>query len=119
MAARSIFLLSISLIILFLVPHGTRGEGDPVAGEAIYRQLCAPCHGFRGDGGEGYRGGFTPHSRVLADKEYVKSLPDEYLIYVIQKGGVAVGKSNQMPAWEKRLDLEQTKDIIAHIRSLR
>jgi len=119
MKAIPFFAFSISLAIILLVPHGARGEGDPVAGEEIYRRLCAPCHGFHGDGGEGYRGGFTPHTPILADKEYVNNLPDEYLIYVIQKGGVAVGKSNQMPAWEKSLNVEQTKDIIAHIRRLR
>lgn len=118
MKARSIFIVSIPLAILLLVPYAARGERDPVAGGEMYRQLCAPCHGIHGDGGEGYRGGFTPHPRNLSDQEYMKHLSDEYLFLVIQKGGAFVGKSSLMPGWEKALTDNKIWDIVAHIRGL-
>ena len=70
----------------------------------------------RGDGGEGHRGGFSPHVPTLADKTYMASVTDEYLVLVIKKGGAAVGKMATMPAWEKRLSDEEIRSIVAHIR---
>ena len=98
---------------------GQAAEGDPVHGADLYGRFCSPCHGTHGMGGGGYRGGFTPHVRVFSDKKYMESLPDEYLVLVTKIGGAAVGKSSQMPAWEKRLNEEQIREIIAHIRKLK
>lgn len=83
----------------------------------IYDQMCAGCHGFRGDGGEGHRGGFSPHVGTLADKAYMAQVPDEYLVLIIKKGGAFMGKIVTMPAWEKRLSDEQIRGIVAHIRT--
>jgi mono/diheme cytochrome c family protein len=78
--------------------------------------MCAGCHGNRGDGGTGHRGGFSPHVTTLADKEYMESVTDEYLVLVIKKGGAAMGKMATMPAWGKRLSDEEIRSIVAHIR---
>ena len=64
----------------------------------------------------GHRGGFSPHVTTLADKAYMASVTDEYLVLVIKKGGAAVGKMATMPAWEKRLSDEEIRSIVAHIR---
>lgn len=90
---------------------------DPATSREIYDQMCAGCHGFRGDGGEGHRGGFSPHIGTLANKEYMSQVPDEYLILIIQKGGAYMGKIATMPAWEKRLSHEDILGLVAHIRS--
>jgi mono/diheme cytochrome c family protein len=82
-----------------------------------YDQMCAGCHGYRGDGGEGHRGGFSPHIGTLANKEYMASVPDDYLFLIIKKGGAYMGKMATMPAWEKRLTDEQIRAIVAHIRT--
>ena len=37
---------------------------------------------------------------ALTKKGYIENIPDDFLILVISKGGVAVGKSGYMPAWE-------------------
>ncbi|HZP87348.1 MAG TPA: cytochrome c [Burkholderiales bacterium] len=90
---------------------------DPQNGKRIYDQMCAGCHGFRGDGGEGHRGGFSPHVPTLANKEYMNSVPDDYLFLIIQKGGAYMGKMATMPAWEKRLSEQEILDIVAHLRT--
>lgn len=90
-------------------------DGAP-NGQKIYERMCAGCHGDRGDGGTGHRGGFSPHVGTLADKEYMESVTDEYLVFVIKKGGAAVDKMATMPAWEKRLSDEEIRSIVAHIR---
>lgn len=92
-------------------------QSDTDEAREIWDQMCAGCHGYRGDGGEGHRGGFSPHIGTLADKEYMAQVPDEYLVLIIKKGGAFMGKIATMPAWEKRLSDEQIRDIVAHIRT--
>jgi len=90
---------------------------DPAKGKKIYDQMCAGCHGFRGDGGEGHRGGFSPHVPTLANKVYMASVPDDYLVMIVKKGGAYMGKMVTMPAWEKRLNDEEILSIVAHMRT--
>jgi mono/diheme cytochrome c family protein len=83
----------------------------------VYDQMCAGCHGYRGDGGEGHRGGFSPHIGTLANKEYMASLPDDYLVLIIKKGGAYMGKIATMPGWEKKLSDNLIHKLVAHIRT--
>ena len=83
----------------------------------VYDQMCAGCHGYRGDGGEGHRGGFSPHIGTLANKEYMAGVSDDYLILITKKGGAYMGKIATMPAWEKRLSERLIRAIVAHIRT--
>jgi len=104
-------------MLLTLVPMVTTAQTDPAKAKAIYDQMCAGCHGYRGDGGEGHRGGFSPHIGTLADKEYMSQVPDEYLVMIIKKGGAYMGKIATMPAWEKRLSDDEIQSIVAYIRT--
>ena len=110
-------LLATLASLLFSVPMITTAQAERANGKKIYDQMCAGCHGYRGDGGEGHRGGFSPHVGTLADKEYMGQVPDEYLILIIKKGGAAVGKMATMPAWEKRLSDAEIRSVVAHIRT--
>ena len=107
--------------LLAILPLAAAAQADPAqaprTAKEIYNQMCAGCHGFRGDGGEGHRGGFSPHIGTLAHKEYMDQLPDEYLITIIKKGGAYMGKMATMPAWEKRLSDDEIRGIVAHIRT--
>ena len=109
--------IAIMAALLALVPMAAAAQVDPRKGKEIYDQMCAGCHGFRGDGGEGHRGGFSPHVGTLAHKEYMDGLPDAYLVMIIKKGGAYMGKIATMPAWEKRLSDDQIKSIVAYIRT--
>lgn len=100
-----------------LAPMAAKSEPDLAKAKQTYDQMCAGCHGYRGDGGEGHRGGFSPHVGTLAIKEYMKEVPDDYLFLIIKKGGEYMGKMATMPAWEKRLSDEEIRDIVAHIRT--
>jgi len=109
--------ITIFVMLLSLTPMPAAAQHVPSDPVEIYDQMCAGCHGFRGDGGEGHRGGFSPHVGTLADKEYMAQVPDEYLVLIIKKGGDYMGKIATMPAWEKRLSDEQIRSIVAHIRT--
>jgi mono/diheme cytochrome c family protein len=108
---------AIAAILAGIVSITAAAQTDPEEAKRIYDQMCAGCHGYRGDGGEGHRGGFSPHVGTLADKEYMSQVPDDYLFLIIKKGGAYMGKIATMPAWEKRLTDDQIRSIVAHIRT--
>ena len=107
-----------AFVMLFaMMPVSGAAEISPGQARDIFDQMCAGCHGYRGDGGEGHRGGFSPHVGTLADKEYMAQVPDEYLYLIIAKGGKFMGKIATMPAWEKRLSEEEMRGLVTHIRT--
>lgn len=108
---------SIMAALLTIVPLTAMSQTDPVTGKEIFEQMCAGCHGTRGDGGAGQKSGFVPRVPTLANKQYMDSVPDDYLVMIIKKGGEYMGKMASMPAWEKRLSEQQIRDIVAHIRT--
>jgi cytochrome c oxidase cbb3-type subunit 3 len=109
--------ITIMAILLTIVPMAATAQTDPRTGKEIFEQMCAGCHGTRGDGGEGHAGGFSPVITTLAKKEYMSQLPDDYLMLIIKKGGAYMGKIAAMPAWEKRLNDDEIRSIIVHIRT--
>jgi len=109
--------ITIIAMLLTVVPMAAMAQNDPRPGKEIFEQMCAGCHGTRGNGGEGHSGGFSPVVTSLAKKGYVDQLPDDYLMLIIKKGGAYMGKIAAMPAWEKRLSDDDIRRIIAHIRT--
>ena len=103
--------------LLSSMPIAAMADVDLAKGKQIFDQMCAGCHGYKGDGGEGHRGGFSPHIGTLANKEYMSQLPDDYLVLIIKKGGAYMGKISTMPAWEKKLSDDEVVDVVAHIRT--
>ena len=109
--------LTILAVLLAGAPLAALAQSDAPSTKQIYDQMCAGCHGYRGDGGEGHRGGFSPHVGTLADKEYMAEVPDDYLFLVIKKGGAYMGKIATMQAWEKKLSDDEIHALVAHIRT--
>ena len=113
----TIIAITITAVLSTIVSMAAIAQSDPRTGKEIFEQMCAGCHGTRGDGGEGHSGGFSPVVPNLAKKEYVDQVPDDYLVLVIKKGGAYMGKGAAMPAWEKRLSDDDIRRIVAHIRT--
>ena len=109
--------ITIMAALLSIVPLTAMSQTTTGTGKEIYEQMCAGCHGTRGDGGAGQKSGFVPRVPTLANKEYMNSVPDDYLVMIIKKGGEYMGKMASMPAWEKRLTDQQIRDVVAHIRT--
>src|SRR5512134_1384901 len=107
----------LAIVLSTIMSMAAAAEIDLAKGKQIYDQMCAGCHGYRGDGGEGHRGGFSPHVGTLANKAYMEQVPDDYLFLIIKKGGAYMGKIATMPAWEKRLTDDEIRSIVAHIRT--
>lgn len=73
------------------------GPADLVAGETAYTQICMPCHGQTGEGGEGSG---APLTAAL-------SLGD--ILFVVTYG------RNNMPAFENALNPGQLRDVGGYI----
>ncbi|HEU4733483.1 MAG TPA: cytochrome c [Kofleriaceae bacterium] len=92
--------------------------GDPVAaGKQIFMQVCTPCHGPEGRGDGPASASLDPKPRNLTDPAYMTPLNDRYLFELISRGGIAVGKSAQMPA-QPTLTAQDLGNVIAYVRTL-
>jgi hypothetical protein len=60
----------------------------------------------------------SPKPHPFSDGATLNSLPDSDLTNIISRGGAAVGKSAQMPAWGATLKPAELKALIAYIRAV-
>jgi len=92
--------------------------GDPIAaGKQIFMQICTPCHGPEGRGDGPASVSLDPKPRNLTDAAYMAPLNDRYLFELISRGGIAVGKSPQMPA-QSGLVAQDIGNVIAYVKTL-
>lgn len=106
-----------SILSVLVAQVGMAAPADPAKGKEIFDVMCAGCHGTYGNGQEGTKSGFVPRVGTLANKDYMASVPDDYLVMIIKKGGAYMGKIAAMPAWEHKFDDAQVDDLVAHIRT--
>jgi mono/diheme cytochrome c family protein len=91
--------------------------GDPVAaGKILFMSACVPCHGEAGKGDGPASLALNPKPRNLTEPGYVAQLDDRHLFELISRGGIAVNKSVQMPAFP--LSAPDINNIIAFVRTL-
>ena len=84
-------------------------------GGTLYKEYCAQCHGFTGKGDGPAASGLEPKPAIHANMPFDK-LPMEYLYTVINHGGVAVGKSPNMPYWGLTIGQQGVADVIAYLK---
>lgn len=87
-------------------------------GQRLFRHYCAVCHGDQG-AGDGFNAwNLNPRPRDLADPAYQRAVSDAWLTEVTSLGGLAVNKSNLMPAWKNTLSPTQIAAVVAFVRTL-
>ena len=109
--------------ILLLISEASIAE-DVDAGKALFRNMCASCHGEDGDGNgpAAQQLALKPRDFALAafkfdtDANWVRGA-DEDLANVIRNGAAAYGGSAMMAPWTQ-LSEREIKDLIRYIRSL-
>lgn len=100
---------------------GSAGEQTSAAIDAAradYALYCASCHGERGGGDGPLSAVLDPRPATLADSGLVATRSDAYLYQIIEQGGVALGRSEQMAAWGETLSPAQIANLVAFIRQL-
>ena len=85
------------------------GRHDPAKGKLLFEKHCAGCHGVRGKG-DGYKMLGRDPANLASPETGRKS--DAELLATIHEG-----KTN-MPAWEYRFDDEESRDVLAYVRTL-
>jgi mono/diheme cytochrome c family protein len=93
-------------------------EREVKAGGALFQAQCAACHGEAGRGDGPSAAGFATKPTNLADGRIMNPLPDAFLVNVIRNGGPAEGLSPGMPPFATNQSEEQTRQVIAFVRSL-
>ena len=90
-------------------------QADAGRGKVLYKEYCAQCHGLTGKGDGPAASGLDPKPAIHANMPFDK-LPMEYLYTVINHGGVAVGKSPNMPYWGLTIGQQGVADVIAYLK---
>lgn len=90
----------------------TQVEGDARAGKVLFNQHCVTCHGLKGRGD-----GLQIAGATIAD---LSSPATQRKLNVDLLTTIHEGRPGRvMPSWEYRLSKEQTRDVLAYIRTLR
>jgi mono/diheme cytochrome c family protein len=91
--------------------------GDPVAaGKILFMSACVQCHGESGKGDGPASAPLDPKPRNLTEPGYISKLGDRHMFELVSRGGIAVNKSPQMPAFP--LNPADINNIIAYVRTL-
>ncbi len=90
-------------------------RADAGRGKVLYKEYCAQCHGFTGKGDGPAASGLEPKPAIHANIPFDK-LPMEYLYNVVNHGGLAVGKSPNMPYWGLTIGQQGVADVIAYLK---
>jgi cytochrome c6 len=99
-------------LIAFLPFGSSQANSEAVAFDAAatYKTKCASCHGLDGSGNTAY--GKKEKLRDLRSAE-VQGQSDAQLLQIIAKG------KGKMPGFEKSLDADTCKQLVAVVRSLK
>lgn len=88
---------------------------DLAAGERLYAQHCASCHGARGMGDGPAGKGMNPPPPALGSADVMRDVPPS-LMYRIVSVGIA---GTQMPGWAEELSADERWSIVSWLNGLR
>jgi mono/diheme cytochrome c family protein len=119
--------LSLTLLMTSLAATGAEIRGDLSLGKEVYEELCASCHGTKGDGkGPGAKESM-PRPQVFTDSSYMRRLTPQYLFDVAKYGKLAVLKGEKktgnypilpMPGFEDSLEDDEIRALAAYVKFL-
>ena len=115
---KRIYILAFALSAISMANPLAVWAQSPAEGQKLYSTHCSACHG-EGGKGDGPAGNSLPVKPAdHTDGKLMNSFPDKFLLDIIAKGGVAVGKSPFMPSWGGVLKENQVRDLVAYLRSI-
>lgn len=95
-------------IIMGFIAAALHAQGKSPAGQQVFTQNCAVCHGADG------KGKATMKTPDFTDPKVQASLTDEQIASTIRSGK----KGTTMPAWSGKLTDEEINAVAAYVRSL-
>lgn len=92
---------------------------EATLGKAVNDKYCIRCHDSESTPERVSNfDNLSPAPHLFSDGAAYNRLPDSDLINITSYGGVAVGKSPQMPAFGTTLNPSEIKAVVAYIRSV-
>lgn len=83
-----------------------------------YKLYCVQCHGAKGTGRGINAPALSVQPRNHTSATDMGALSDDNVSKAIKEGGVAVGKSTQMPPFGGILADDEIKEMVAHLRGM-
>lgn len=83
-----------------------------------YKLMCVQCHGTAGVGKGINAPALAVQPRNHTSAKDMGTLSDDNVYKAIKEGGIAVGKSNQMPSFAGLLSDAEITDLVAHLRGM-
>lgn len=105
--------IAVACLSMMLAGIRVRADDDTAHEYAIY---CAKCHGAGGRGDGVYGSKLIQKPRDFSNCAAMTKIPDATIVKVIEKGGAAVGLSNEMPEWQGALDDDEIAALAKYIR---
>ncbi|MBP7227567.1 MAG: cytochrome c [Longilinea sp.] len=93
------------------------GADAEAAGQVIYAERCASCHGDMGNGDGPVAGSLNPKPAKLSD--VVAKDSDAYLYWRIAEGGVMDPFNSSMPAHKAVLSEEQIWQVVTFLKTFK
>ena len=84
-------------------------------GEQVFRERCMVCHGLNADGKSELAKLMKPAPANLR----ASPLSSEQKSVIVRKGGEAVGRSPNMPTWERELSEAELTAVLTYLSSFR
>ena len=91
-------------------------EDGMQSGAGNFMANCVTCHGPEGKGDGVLADSLDTKPSDLSNESIISTRSDEYLIKVIENGGVSVGLSESMPPWGTTFSDEEIRNVVQHIR---
>lgn len=91
-------------------------EANLKAGQVLYENTCASCHGASGQGDGPAAGGLDPAPAKLVVVMKMPVATDAFLDWTISEGGAPVG--SVMPPFKEALGRDDIWKIVLYLRSL-
>ena len=115
-SASTVWISVICLVVLGIgqpAAYGSPGaelsDARLAKGTKVFIKHCAGCHGAKGKG-DGYQLLGADPANLTA--RATQKTPDEVLLNTIHEG------KSMMPAWNVRLSEQDSRDVLAYIRTL-
>jgi cytochrome c553 len=96
-------------------PGGGDMAGQDSQAVAMFKTVCATCHGMDGTGKGPAAETLNPKPRDYTDAAWQASVTDDQLKQTILKGGAGVGKSPMMPGQPQLADHPEVLDELVQI----
>ncbi len=94
--------------------NGIPERPSAAAGEPVYAESCAPCHGPTGQGDGPAASGLPVPPTAFADPPTLRRLSPQQIFTVIQQGRIERG----MPPWANRLSPDVIWSVVAYLLDL-